>query len=265
MGDELRDELLAKRKRDLRERRLGLGMRVIYVGFDEDVVQFNSHLRKLPKDWLALPFASEQGRARAAALRSLFPAASRTLPAVAIIDAEPQRGVLAMDALTQIEADPEAQRCPWPAPAVFNFRYGDCGLALNNEPSLVLLMEDFGEPDRYNTTWEAGRDLTPEQEKAVADLEEMASDEIDRAREAGVEPRWRAYVATTTGTMATQIRHIIGGISRVPLLVMLDLPEGVFYVSDNEFDGVEVGAVQLRYFVEAVAQGQFEALPVVVK
>ena len=126
-------------------------------------------------------------------------------------------------------------------------------------------MEDFGEPDRYNTTWEAGRDLTPEQEKAVDDLEEMASDELDRARDAGVEPRWRAYVATTTGTMATQIRHIIGGISRVPLLVMLDLPEGVFYVSDNEFDGVEVGAVQIQYFVEAVAQGQFEAQPVVLK
>merc|ERR1711968_176049 len=97
VGDELRDELVAKRKRDLRERRLGLGMRVIYVGFDEDVVQFNSHLRKLPKDWLALPFASEQGRVRAAALRSLFPAASRALPAVVIIDAEPRRGVLTMD------------------------------------------------------------------------------------------------------------------------------------------------------------------------
>ena len=51
----------------------------------------------------------------------------------------------------------------------------------------------------------------------------------------------------------------------MPLLLMLDLPAGVYYVSDNEFEGVELGTVQLEYFVNAVQQGEIEASPVVTR
>ena len=247
-AEETREEAVARRRREKREARVGRGLRVVYVGFDEEPVQFASHFARMPAGWLALPYAQ---RERADDLRAFFGAEGR-VPAVALVDAQGE--VLNADAAAQIAADPGALRFPWEPPAVRNFKDVDVGLALNGARSMVVLMEDFGEPDRYDTEWEAGRDLTPQQLDILGVLDAAGADELERSTEAGVAPKWRCYAATTNGTIAMQLRHLIGGISRCPLLLMLDVPGARAYVSEQPLE--DVTDKILERFLERIESGK---------
>ncbi|KAL0267292.1 UNVERIFIED_CONTAM: hypothetical protein PYX00_009607 [Menopon gallinae] len=196
----------------------GVDFEIIFVSSDRTAESHELYLSGMP--WLAVPYCEEECRRE---LESLFRV--QGIPTLVIVDTN--ESVITYEGRYEVTDDPEGELFPW-RPRLVNILTPRQATKLQDTPSVVLFVE--------------GDDS--EMEFAETVLEPVAKDFFDGYDQNDERPL--EFFIACDNDSSDNLREFIGIDDAVPLLTLINIPEGTWTVLE---DGVEISEEVVKEFV----------------